>query len=102
MESTVGGPLPYSFDGVIVNVYAAVFNSVYKNDVPLVVSVVGSENSFDDTIVYKVAPGDAFHTRSMVSIVELLITKPVTAGGICPYVLENTATPLVMKLITTP
>ena len=77
MESTVGGPSPYPFDGVIVNVYAYTDIPVYDQEVPLVVTVVGS----DDTIVYKVAPYDTFHARSIVVAVELLITNPVTADG---------------------
>jgi hypothetical protein len=35
----------------------------------------------DEAIVYKVAPDDAFHSRSIVVVVELININPVTAGG---------------------
>ena len=63
-------------------------------DVPLVVDVyVGG----DDTMEYNVAADDRFHLRSMLVCVGLVAIKPVTGDG---NVLVNTATPLLMKLIT--
>jgi hypothetical protein len=47
-------------------------------------------------IEYNVAAVDRFHTRSTVVSVWLLTIKPVTGDG---NVLENTAMPLLMKLI---
>ena len=75
----VGGPLPDTPDGVIVNVYAVSgVRPVNVNVVPDVVCVVVGG---DDTMEYSVAYSAEFHTRSTVVIVGLEAIKPVTAGG---------------------
>lgn len=91
----VDEPLPFAFEGVIMNVYSVPgVNSMKVMNVSLVIIVPdGGAVSME----YNVAAGDRFHTRSTVVSVGLLAIKPVTGGG---NVLENTATPLVMKLIT--
>jgi hypothetical protein len=91
----VDEPLPFAFEGVIMNVYSVSgVNSMNVMNVSVVVIV---PDGGDVSMEYNVAAGDRFHTRSTVVSVGLLAIKPVTGGG---NVLENTATPLVMKLIT--
>jgi hypothetical protein len=84
-----------------VNVYAVPgVNPVYGQEVPLV--LIGPYASGDMTIEYEVAPDDTSQIRS-ISVSDIkFATNPVTASGTGrggTYVLENTAMPLVMKLI---
>jgi hypothetical protein len=75
----VGGPLPDTLDGVIVNVYAV--SGVRPVNVKVVPDVVCVVVDGDDTMEYSVAFRAEFHTRLTVVAVGLEAVKPVTAGG---------------------
>jgi len=75
----VGGPLPDTLDGVIVNVYDV--SGVRPVNVKVVPDVVCVVVGGDDTMEYWDAYRAEFHTRLTVVYVGLEAVKPVTAGG---------------------
>jgi hypothetical protein len=79
-SDVVDGPLPITFEGVIVNVYSV--SGTKSVNVKVVSDVVCIISGVDVSIIeYEVAYKAGSHAKSIVVVVGLLAVNPVTAFG---------------------